>query len=156
MHRIENGAPFSNDDHFVLHEKMKTNLTIMVLCVLMCGCRSGSQPEVAASPAGSEASPAREQHEVRVVDFADSGHHRLIWNVTFEMRTGKRLVLQTPDSAGFRQFAGLGDLRPIDLDRKTDFSGLLWFRIKTESSKTVGLRRPLPSGRLITWEKVKE
>ena len=107
-------------------------------------------------PATPEASPAHAQREVRIADFADSGHHRLIWNVMFETRAGKRLIVQTPDSAGFRQFAGLGTLRPVDLDNKTDFSSLPWFTIEIDSGKTVGLRRPLPRGRLLTWKTLEE
>jgi hypothetical protein len=87
------------------------------------------------------------------MDFEDSGHHLLIWNITFQTPDRQTVRCQLPHGAGFVKFAGLENLKPYELDQRTDFSSLPWFKITIQEGKTVGLRDPRPQYRLVGWER---
>ena len=87
------------------------------------------------------------------MDFEDSGHHLLIWNITFQTPDRQTVRCQLPHGAGFVKFAGLENLKPYELDQRTDFSSLPWVKITIQEGKTVGLRDPRPQYRLVGWER---
>jgi hypothetical protein len=141
----------------ILPEKMKTIARVLCLLVLAVSvCRSDAAERGDSTVPQPKTPKSVQTYTVRVVDFADSGHHLLIWNITFQTRDGDRVTCQCANTAGFVAYAGLDKLKPHELDRWTDFSDLPLFRIEIELGPTVGLRQPRPIGRLIRWERTKQ
>jgi hypothetical protein len=136
---------------------MKMKLIALCFSVItMAGCRSDI---VNVTDSGLASPVAPESVQVctgRIVDFADSGHHRLIWNVTLQTVDGDKVTCQVASATGFVEYVGLGKLKPYELDRKPDFSTLPMLRIEIKLGPTTGLREPRPIGQLVAWKKIKE
>lgn len=133
---------------------MKMKLTAQCLMVmLLCGYRAPGEAGNASAPTKPDnTTTTPKTHLVRVMDFEDSGHHLLIWSIAFQALDGQKVRCQLPYGTGFVTFAGLENLKPYELDQRTDFSSLPWFKITIQEGKTVGLRQR-PQYRLVGWEK---
>lgn len=131
---------------------MKT-IHVIIVATLVAGVSSATAPTNAVPRNAPPVLPGHigmtEDAVARVVDFADNGKHLLTWVVTFQKKDGGLLKCMVRQGHPFLKATGLDKMRPFDLDRRSDFSGLPWFNI------TVGPATK-EIGQLLRWEELKD